>query len=431
MAGSTTSPTTSEREPRYSQVIILGAGICGIATAALLQREFGIYDVRLFERFDQPGGVWHINNYPGAGVDIPISLYSYSFEQRINWSKAWIERDEILAYYQGVFHKYGLHRRTSFKTEAVACKFDPTTNLWHVWTRKAVQPEHDARKDSRPEPISDDLSQYDHSVCRVLVNAVGSLSEPNKCNIEGAELFKGPIFHSARWNTKANLSDKRVILVGNGCSGAQIFERLSPQVKHLTQLGRSKHHYMPVPGILESALGKFLRRFFPGIFRSFIFMYCESMFRAFRLARGRRQRMASAAESRAHIIKTAPAKYHDQLIPDPAKMPVGCKRRVFDFGYLKALHADNVELKAANVKRITESSVILDTEEELPADAIVLATGFTLSELGGSLKIYGRDGREWKQYMREVFREPTTYRSTQMADFPNLFCIMSGTNSTT
>ncbi|KAK0536082.1 hypothetical protein OC835_002153 [Tilletia horrida] len=414
--------------PRYSQVIVLGAGISGIATAALLQREFGIHDVRIFERYNEPGGVWFINKYPGAGCDIP-----YSFEQRNNWSKAWSERDELLAYYQSVFHKYNLGPRTSFQTEAVACKFDVSTNLWHVWTRKAAQPEHDARKDSRPAPVSDDLSRYDHWVCRVLFNCVGSLSEPNKCNIEGAELFEGPIFHSARWDPTVDLTDKRVILVGNGCSGSQILERCisASKVKHITQLGRSKHHYLPMPNILDTFYSKFLRRFLPNLLRTIIFFYLEVMFRAFRITGGRRARATAAAHSRHHITKTAPKEYHDILIPDPQKLPIGCKRRVFDFGYLKALNANNADLKAANVKRITANSVVLDTGEELPADAIVLATGFSLTDTGGTLQIFGRDGREMKQYMREEFREPTTYRSVQMASFPNLFNIMSGTHNGT
>ncbi|KAE8201599.1 hypothetical protein A4X06_0g169 [Tilletia controversa] len=382
---------------RYSHVIILGAGVSGIATAAQLQNKFGIHDVRIFERYREPGGVWHINNYPGCGVDIPSSLYSYSFEQRGDWTKAWIERDEILGYYQSVFFKYGLQNRTSFCTEAVACRWDETTCLWHVYTRKAVQPENDAKKDHESEPVSDDLSQYEHSVCRILVNAV----------------------------------DKRVILVGNGCSGAQIFERLSPQVKSLTQLGRSKHHYLPLPDILDSAPVVFLRRHFPNVVRCIVFLYLESTFRAFRLIKGKAQRAFSADESRRHIIKTAPAKYHDILIPDSQKLLVGCKRRVLDYGYVKALNRDNVDLKAANVATIKENSVVLDSGEELPADAIVLATGFSLDDTGGSLKFYGRDGRDLKQYMREEFREPTTYRSTMMANFPNLFMIMSGTNSTT
>lgn len=38
---------------------------------------------------------------------------------------------------------------------------------------------------------------------------------------------------------------------------------------------------------------------------------------------------------------TAPAKYHDILIPD---FDVGCKRRIFDGGYLESLHNDKLHL---------------------------------------------------------------------------------------
>ena len=38
---------------------------------------------------------------------------------------------------------------------------------------------------------------------------------------------------------------------------------------------------------------------------------------------------------------TAPEKYHDLLIPD---FDVGCKRRIFDNGYLESLHGPNLTL---------------------------------------------------------------------------------------
>jgi len=38
---------------------------------------------------------------------------------------------------------------------------------------------------------------------------------------------------------------------------------------------------------------------------------------------------------------TAPEKYHDLLIPD---FSVGCKRRIFDSGYLRSLHSLNLTL---------------------------------------------------------------------------------------
>ncbi|KAE8213216.1 hypothetical protein CF327_g3228 [Tilletia walkeri] len=417
-------------EPKYVHTIIIGCGVSGIATAALLKRKLNFEDVHIFERYNGAGGVWFINQYPGASCDIPVSLYSYSFAQRRNWVKAWPGRDVIQKYYESVWREYGLESKTSFGTEVVAAKFDASTNLWHVWTRSAAQPAHDARKDSKAEPVAfDDLEGYQHWVCKALVNAVGGLSEPNKCDIPGAENFQGPIFHSARWDTSVNMADKRVVLLGNGCSGAQIVESLSPKVKHLTQLGRSKHWYLPVNIDLDTAVLRFLRWLIPGVVRTIIFFVLEHHFRAFRKEKGRTQREHVAKMSAEHIRKTAPKKYHEFLIPDQKNLEVGCKRRVIDQGYLKALNRPNIDLRNSGAKEIREHSVILDNGDEVPADVVVLATGFSIREGGGVLKIFGRDGvRDINTYLSQEYKEPSTYRSTMITDFPNLFMVMTGFN---
>ncbi|CAD6916631.1 unnamed protein product [Tilletia controversa] len=418
-------------EPKYVHTIIIGCGVSGIATAALLKRKLGLEDVHIFERYSGAGGVWFINRYPGASCDVPVSLYSYSFAQRRNWVKAWPGRDVIQKYYESVWREYGLPAKTSFKTEVVAAKFDASTNLWHVWTRPASQPAHDVRKDSSPEAVDfDDLdSSYEHWVCKALVNAVGGLSEPNKCEVPGAENFKGPIFHSARWDTSVDMADKRVVLLGNGCSGAQIVESLTPNVKHLTQLGRSKHWYLPVHVDLDAAPLRFLRWLVPGLIRTIIFFVLESHFRAFRKVKGKTARNRTALDSAAHIRKTAPEKYHEILIPDQKTLEVGCKRRIIDQGYLKALNQPNMELRASGAKEIREHSVILDNGDEIPADVVVLATGFSIRESGGVMKIIGRDGRrDINTYLAEEYKEPSTYRGTMITGFPNMFMVMTGFN---
>ncbi|KAE8230053.1 hypothetical protein CF326_g4953, partial [Tilletia indica] len=77
-------------------------------------------------------------------------------------------------------------------------------------------------------------------------------------------------------------------------------------------------------------------------------------------------------------------------------------------------------------------SVILDNGDEVPADVVVLATGFSIREGGGVLKIFGRDGvRDINTYLSQEYKDPSTYRSTMITDFPNLFMVMTGFNSTT
>ncbi|MGV0602288.1 FAD-dependent oxidoreductase, partial [Mycolicibacterium pulveris] len=49
------------REPR---IVIIGAGVAGIATAVTLQRA-GFRRLTILEKGADVGGVWHWNRYPG------------------------------------------------------------------------------------------------------------------------------------------------------------------------------------------------------------------------------------------------------------------------------------------------------------------------------------------------------------------------------
>ena len=63
--------------PDGFRVLVVGAGMSGIAAGVLLGLAGVPYTV--LERRDTVGGVWLENRYPGAGVDTPSALYSYSF----------------------------------------------------------------------------------------------------------------------------------------------------------------------------------------------------------------------------------------------------------------------------------------------------------------------------------------------------------------
>jgi cation diffusion facilitator CzcD-associated flavoprotein CzcO len=63
---------------------------------------------------------------------------------------------------------------------------------------------------------------------KVVVSCVGGLVEPRGWpdNIKGLEKFKGKVFHSARWDETIDFNDKNVVVVGTGCSSAQIVPSL-------------------------------------------------------------------------------------------------------------------------------------------------------------------------------------------------------------
>ena len=65
------------RVPAGFHVLVIGAGVSGIIAAQRLG-AMG-FDYTVVDEHDGAGGNWRDNRYPGAGVDTPSHLYSFSF----------------------------------------------------------------------------------------------------------------------------------------------------------------------------------------------------------------------------------------------------------------------------------------------------------------------------------------------------------------
>lgn len=54
----------------YYPVLIVGAGVSGIAMGVQLKRKLGFDQFRIFDRQSGLGGTWWINRYPGVACDM-------------------------------------------------------------------------------------------------------------------------------------------------------------------------------------------------------------------------------------------------------------------------------------------------------------------------------------------------------------------------
>src|SRR4249919_574664 len=124
-------------------VVIIGAGLGGIAMAIELRRH-GFTDVTVLERAPEVGGTWFYNSYPGAACDVPSHLYSYSYEQRRDWSRLCSPQSEILAYLQGVADEYRIAEMIQTGRRVTECRFDDVNEVWQVETESGDHYEADA-----------------------------------------------------------------------------------------------------------------------------------------------------------------------------------------------------------------------------------------------------------------------------------------------
>lgn len=157
--------------------------------------------------------------------------------------------------------------------------------------------------------------------CKVLVSAVGGLVEPRgwPSDVAGQETFQGEVFHSARWNDNVNLSGKNVLVVGTGCSAAQLVPKLLTEkgAKRVTQVMREAPWVVPriIPPGGDEGWNKNAPKLFntiPGLmnlFRKLVAGRIDATFTYFGPSKfSQRARKQLQQELLDHLYKTAPKK---------------------------------------------------------------------------------------------------------------------------
>ncbi|KAM0717731.1 hypothetical protein Q7P37_007583 [Cladosporium fusiforme] len=397
-----------------TDILIIGAGMSGLGLAVQLIRNYGYRDFEIVEKVADVGGTWLVNTYPGCGCDVASHFYSYSFELNPDWSQKFSMRSEIQAYFRGIAEKYKIVPHVTFNTTVEKALWNEEGQFWET-TLKNQQTKETYTKRSR-----------------VLVSGVGNLSVPRDCEITGADKYKGKMFHSALWDHSFDWKDKDVVVLGNGCSATQFVPVMAENAKSLTQFARQAQYLAERPNPVYSPAFKALMRYMPfamKLYRFKLYADMEKDFASMETEGGRGIRQGLIEENERYVKSMAPEKYWDALIP---KIEIGCKRKVMDTGYLECLHRKNVELIAEDpVEELTETGVKTQSGRELPADAIIMATGFQVFRMLFPMEIHGQNGVGLNDYWDSHFQGAAqAYLGTSVPGFPNFFTLM-GPNTVT
>ena len=389
MDTTTTSKASRTNPDDQPGIAIIGCGFGGVAMGIALKRA-GIHSFTIYERASDVGGVWRDNTYPGAACDIPSLWYCYSFEQDFAWSAHYAPQAEIHAYIKHCVDKYGLRPHVRLNTEIEAAEFDAATATWRLTT-------------TDQETIE----------AKFLLTAVGQFNRPALPKIPGLESFKGPQFHSSRWNHDFDFTGKNVAVIGVGASGLQIVPSIAPLVDKLYVFQRSPQFVFPrfKLGTLPKDRNWLSRRL--GRFHAYYLFEWGTISRF--MERRRRRREENYKQFLKDIVADPPLL--EKLTPD---YPWTCKRSLFSDEWYGTLKRSNVELVVTPITHVQPTGIRTDDGREMDVDAIILATGFTVTDFLAPMRISGLDGRNLHQIWRG---DAEAYLGTAIAGFPNLFML--------
>jgi cyclohexanone monooxygenase len=417
-------------------VVVVGGGWSGLLTTARL-RQAGVNNFRIIESGADFGGVWYWNRYPGARCDVESYIYMPLLEETgFMPTEKYASADEIRAQVKAVAKHFDLYPHAMFQTRVTELRWDDDAARWIVSTNWG-----------------------DTIKARFAFVGNGQLNYPKLPSIPGVEDFKGQSFHSSRWDyaytggdekgNLVNLRDKRVALIGTGCSGIQCVPPLGEWAKELyvvqrtpavvaargnrrtdptwastLQPGWQKARMANFEKVLagqaqEDLVGDEWTRFWeppaapdPGADPDEVAAIVQRM------------DIEKMEEMRARI---------DSIVNDPETAESlkpyfnrFCKRPTFSDEYLPTFNRPNVTLidtQGRGLDRITENAIVFDGQSH-EVDCIIYATGFeivTTSHKEGGVEIIGRGGQTIDEKWSEAVR---SLHGMYTRGFPNLFFVI-------
>lgn len=382
-----------------TDILIVGAGFAGVGLGIRLKEE-GYQDFTIIERAHDVGGAWRDNVYPGVACDVPSLLYSYSFRPTGEWSRVYAPGQEIWDYIRDCAINDGVMEHISFGVNLEKATWSNEAGEWTVETNQGTY------------------------VTPMLIGAMGHLADPKAPDVPGRESFQGKVFHSAQWDSTADLKGKRVGIVGTGASALQIIPRMAETAAEVVVFQRSACYVVPRPDREYTYAER--RRFArdPEAIteaRESMFWEMEANFAQ------RRMVPEKIAEGKAMALghlanQVADQELREKLTPD---YEIGCKRVLISNEYFPAFLKPNVTLEASGFSRFTDGKAVAVSGNAYELDALILATGFEAAKPIYAPHFINGEGRsledEWENGMH-------AYGSITVNGFPNLF-LVNGPNT--
>ncbi|KAF9891529.1 hypothetical protein FE257_003996 [Aspergillus nanangensis] len=392
------------------KVVVVGGGISGLAAAVQFKR-LGL-NFQVLERQGAIGGTWLLNSYPDARVDTSSYLFQFKFFKNYPWSEYFASAGETRKYLDGVAEHYQVKEHFYFNREVVGAVWHDETSEWELTVKHA---------DGHDETI----------ICNAVVSGSGLFATPNQPNIQGIKDFKGPIFHTTKWDHSVDYSNKRVALLGTGSTGTQLAPAVASKTKQFTIFQRTPNWIMNMDGY-RSVIDEHVRWLFANMpyywnwycYSSHVtsqqLQYMQNIDKNWQAKGGIinerndrvRQNLTEYIESKAEGIPGLLAK----ILPKHAPL---VRRLVVDNGFYDMLRRENVELVTNPIDRFTENGIKTSDGVEREFDIVVLGTGFKVSQYFWPCKYVGRNGASMDSLWSKD--GPRSYLGLVLPGFPNFF----------
>jgi putative flavoprotein involved in K+ transport len=338
--------------------VIIGGGQGGIGLGARLRR-LGVPTI-IIEKNERPGDSWR-NRYKSLCLHDPVWYDHLPYLPYPDHWPVFAPKDKIGDWLEMYTKVMELNYWSS--TVCTSASFDEATGEWTV----------NVEREGKPLVLKP----------KQLVMATGMSAVPTIPDFDGMDSFKGDIHHSSKHSGGDHYAGKKAVVIGSNNSAHDICADFWENGADVTMVQRSSTHIAKSETLMELALGGLYseQAVANGVTTHTADMIFASL--PYRILPGLQVPVYAEMKERDKDLYDRLEKAGFMLDFGEDGSGLFCKylRRgsgyYIDVGASELIANGDIKLKAGQTERFSKNGVVLADGTELPADVIVLATGYS------------------------------------------------------
>jgi monooxygenase len=226
----------------HKDVVVIGAGISGIAAGYNLQKSCSNKSFVILEGRESLGGTWDLFKYPGIRSDSDMHTLGFRFKPWIH-KKSIADGPSILEYLNETVDQYDLRKKILFNQKVISSNWISKKSIWEL-------------------TVMND-GQEESMTCNFLFLCGGyySYDKPYMPSFPNQDQFQGSLIHPQFWDESIDYTNKKVIVIGSGATAVTLVPAIAEKAEHVTMLQRSPSYVVSAPG--EDSWSNALNKIFP------------------------------------------------------------------------------------------------------------------------------------------------------------------------
>ena len=380
----------------HKDVIVVGAGISGIAAGYNLKKSCPNKSFSILEGRKSIGGTWDLFKYPGIRSDSDMHTLGFRFKPWIH-DKSIADGPSIMEYLHETINEYELNNNILLDHKVDSANWNSEKLLWELKIK-----------------VND---QIQNLTCNFLFLCGGyySYTKPHMPYFKNQESFKGQIVHPQFWDESLNYSEKKVAVIGSGATAITIVPAIAEKAEHVVMIQRSPTYVVSGPS--KDAINRFLRKILPVRITYFLIRWKNILYQSFTFFMARKypertkNRILDLAKNE---ISTDDVNQHFTPSYKPWDQRI-CL--IPDSDLFNAINNNKASVVTDTINEFQPDGILLNSGKKIEADIIITATGIELNSLN--------DINVTIDNVKVIANERLTYKGMMLSGVPN-FAISFG-----